>query len=283
MNLCDIAVIKSVLKRHGFNFSKGLGQNFLCDAEVPRQIAARSGADKDTTVLEVGPGMGCLSRELCARAAFVAAVELDGRLAPVLRETLADCDNFALVQGDILKTDIRELCGRYFGGRRAIACANLPYYITTPAITALIDSGCFSSVTVMVQKEVARRICAAPDTADYGAFSLYIAYHAQAEIILEVPSTSFVPQPKVDSAVVRLDIRSQPPVDADRELLFRLIKAAFLQRRKTLVNCLRSYFPGTEREQWERVLERCGLDVRVRGEALGLESYAALAKTIDFL
>ncbi len=236
MDLCDIRVIEGLLRRHGFHFSKSLGQNFLCDETVPYDIAASAGLHEQIGVVEIGPGIGALSRQLCAYGGPVVAVELDRRLAPLLAETMGDLPNFTLVQGDVLKTDLRALCAEHFDGQEVVACANLPYYITTPAITALLECGCFSSVTVMVQKEVAERICAAPGTKAYGAFSLYVAYHATAEQVLSVPRDCFVPSPKVNSAVVRLVPHKVPPVQADERILFSLIKAAFAQRRKTMSN-----------------------------------------------
>ena len=267
--------------RHGFHFSKGLGQNFLCAPHVPPAIAEGAGIDEHTGVLEVGPGIGTLTQELCQRAHQVVSVELDRRLPPVLAETLGEYDNFTLVEGDILKTDIAALCQRELGEGPLVACANLPYYITTPALSALIDSGCFRSITVMVQKEVARRICAKENTADYGAFTVYCQYHAQARIILDVPAGCFIPAPKVDSAVVRLDLFAQNPWQvADERLFFRLVKAAFGQRRKTLLNCLRTGFPQLERQQAADCLAQAGLEEKVRGEQLGLPQFVELTKCI---
>ena len=212
MNLCDIQTIRAVLGRHGFHFSRSLGQNFLTDESVPRRIAEMSGAAEAKNVVEVGPGMGCLTAELCRRAEKVVAVELDRALLPVLDETLAEFDNFEVVQGDVLALDLAALCRDKFGDGRAVACANLPYYITTPAITALLESGAFEQVTVMVQKEVAQRICAAPGTAAYSAFTIYVQYHAAAEILFDVPADCFIPRPKVDSAVLRLRPLAEPAV-----------------------------------------------------------------------
>ena len=192
MNLCDIETIRAVLGRHGFHFSKSLGQNFLTDESVPRRIAEMSGAAECGNAIEVGPGMGCLSAELCRRADKVVAVELDRALMPVLAETLADYDNFEVVHGDVLETDLAALCKEKFGDGKAIACANLPYYITTPAITALLESGAFEQVTVMVQKEVAQRICAPAGKGDYGAFSVFCQYYAEPELLFDVPASCFM-------------------------------------------------------------------------------------------
>lgn len=281
LKLCDIGVIREILSRHGFHFSKSLGQNFLCAPHVPVAIAEGAGIEEETNVLEVGPGIGTLTQELCKRAKKVVCVELDHRLPAVLAETLAEFDNVKVVEGDILKTDLRALCDKEFSAGKIVACANLPYYITTPAITALVDSRCFDAVTVMVQKEVARRICSKPGSSEYGAFTVYVQYHAQAKIILDVPAGCFIPAPKVDSAVVRLDLRKEPPAFVeDEEMFFRVVKAAFAQRRKTLLNCLRQGFSQLSREQLCQCLLQSGLAENVRGECLGLEEFAALAKNI---
>ena len=279
MNLCDIETIRAVLGRHGFHFSKSLGQNFLTDESVPRRIAEMSGAAEAGNVVEVGPGMGCLTAELCRRAEQVVAVELDRALLPVLEETLAEFDNFEVVQGDVLALDLAALCREKFGNGRAVACANLPYYITTPAITALLESRAFEQVTVMVQKEVAQRICAAPGTAAYSAFSIYVQYHAAAEILFDVPADCFVPRPKVDSAVLRLTPLAQPAVETqDEKLFFSLVRAAFNMRRKTLVNALGPVLGDRlGKDGIAALIESVGLNVRVRGERLSLADYARLA------
>jgi 16S rRNA (adenine1518-N6/adenine1519-N6)-dimethyltransferase len=276
MNLCDINTLKPLLKRHGFTFSKGLGQNFLCEESIPVAIAEGAGVDKDTCVIEVGPGVGALTKELLVRADRVTAIELDKRLPALLNETVGDFDNFSLVEGDILKVNLPEICSG-FNGKKTVACANLPYYITTPAITALIECGCFESITVMVQREVARRICARPATSDYGAFTVYINYHAEASVVTEVDRECFIPAPNVDSTVVRLDIRKTPPVASDKKELFKLVKAAFAQRRKTLVNCLSfAYKDKITKSELEDILLSMGLSKNVRGEELSLEEYAEL-------
>ena len=252
MNLCDIETIRAVLGRHGFHFSKSLGQNFLTDESVPRRIAEMSGAAECGNAIEVGPGMGCLSAELCRRA---------------------------VVHGDVLETDLAALCKEKFGDGKAIACANLPYYITTPAITALLESGAFEQVTVMVQKEVAQRICAEPGTAAYSAFSIYVQYHAKAEILFDVPADCFVPKPKVDSAVLKLVPLDKPAVETkDEKLFFSLVRAAFNMRRKTLVNALGPVLGSSmSKEEITALVEAAGLDARVRGERLSLAEYAKLA------
>ncbi len=278
MDLCDLNVLKPLLSKYGFSFSKGLGQNFLCDGEVPSMIAQNARADADTCVLEVGPGVGALTAELCAVSKKVAAVELDKRLFPLLSETLSGFDNFTLIEGDILKTDIREICSS-FDGKKCVACANLPYYITTPAITALINSGCFESITVMVQKEVAERICARPGNKDYGAFTLFVRYHSEPVFIADVPIDRVIPSPMMDSAVVRMDILKEPPVNCDEKLLFKTVKCAFAQRRKTLLNCIAGTF-GLDKADVSAILTDAGIDVNARGETLSLEEFSRVADRI---
>lgn len=285
MQLCDIHVIKDVLGRHGFHFSKSLGQNFLTAQWVPERIAAECGADKDGCALEVGPGMGCLTQELSRTAGQVVAIELDRALFPVLEETLADCPNVEIVHGDVLKTDLNALCREKFGDKPVYACANLPYYITTPAIAALLDSRAFRSVTVMVQKEVAKRICAPAGSSDYGAFSIYVQYHADARILFDVPAGCFVPQPKVDSAVIRLTPLETPSVAVENEkLFFAIVRVAFNQRRKTLANAVQPAFGGKlGKEEILSLIASCGLDARVRGEKLSLAEFGRLADAADRL
>lgn len=285
MRLCDIHVIKDVLSRHGFHFSKSLGQNFLTAQWVPERIAAECGVDKNSCALEVGPGMGCLTNELSKQAEKVVAIELDRALFPVLEETLAECDNVEVVHGDVLKTDLSAICKDKFGDKKVYACANLPYYITTPAISALLDSKIFSGITVMVQKEVAKRICAKADSSDYSAFSIYVQYYADAKILFDVPAGCFVPQPKVDSAVIRLNPLDTPSVSVKNEkLFFAIVRAAFNQRRKTLVNAVSPAFGGRlDKADILSIMKTCNLDERIRGEKLTLEEYAKLADAADDL
>ena len=281
MDLCDINQIKALLGRHGFRFSKSMGQNFLIEHWVPRDIAEASGADTGKGVLEVGPGIGPLTHQLALRADKVVSVELDKALYPILAETMAEHANFELVSGDILKVDIPALVKEKFEGLDAIACANLPYNITTPAITALLEANCFSAVTVMIQREVARRICAAPGTSDYGAFSLFCQYHADCELLFDVPPTCFIPAPKVTSSVVRLVPRPAPQEVDDPDHFFRVIKAAFAQRRKTLLNGLTSAFGSKlSKEELSGVIAACGLPADVRGERLGIPEFAALSREL---
>lgn len=281
MDLCDINQIKALLARNGFRFSKSMGQNFLIESWVPRDIADASGAGPGKGVLEVGPGIGPLTRELSGLADKVVSVELDKALLPILSETLADRPNAEIVPGDILKTNIPALVKEKFDGLDAIACANLPYNITTPAITALLEANCFSTITVMIQREVAKRICAAPGTSDYGAFSLYCQYHAKTELLFDVPNTCFIPAPKVTSSVLRLTPRPAPAEVDDPAHFFKVIKAAFAQRRKTLLNALTTAF-GSQipKEKLQQIILDCGLEATVRGERLGIPEFAALSKAI---
>ena len=279
MNLCDIDQIKALLARHGFRFSKSMGQNFLIQDWVPRDIAAASGAAPGVGVLEVGPGIGPLTRELAGLADRVVSVELDRALLPILAETLGNCPNAEVVSGDILKTDISALVGEKFQCVRAVACANLPYNITTPAITALIEAGCFDSITVMIQREVAKRVCAAPGTADYGAFSVFCQYHTAPEYLFEVPPDCFLPAPKVTSAVVRMVPRPAPAEADDPDHFFRVVKASFALRRKTLANSLAAGL-GMPREEIAQAIQRCSLPAGIRGERLSIPQFAQLSRAL---
>ncbi len=279
MNLCDINQIKSLLARHGFRFSKSMGQNFLIADWVPREIAKASRAHPDAGVLEIGPGIGCLTRELAGRAGKVVSVELDKALLPILEETLAGRDNVEIVPGDILKLDIRQMTRDMPWLSGFAACANLPYNITTPAITALIEAQCFFAITVMIQKEVAQRICAQPGTKDYGAFSVFCQYHTDPELLFEVPPDCFLPAPKVTSAVVRMVPRPVPAEVDDPDHFFRVVKAAFALRRKTLLNSLAANL-DRPREDILRALEACGVPPDTRGERLSIPQFAQLSKAL---
>ncbi len=281
MNLTDYNEIRALLSRHGFRFSKSLGQNFLTAAWVPEDIAESAGLDEQTGVLEIGPGVGCLTRELSKRAGKVVSVELDRSLRPVLAETLRGCENVEVVFGDILKQDIPALLEETMPGLRHVVCANLPYNVTTPVLTALLDCGCFETITVMIQREVARRICAGPGTADYGAFGLFVQWHCETELLFDVPPSCFVPQPKVTSSVIRLTKRAEKPFFAqDEALLFRCIRAAFNQRRKTLPNALSAGVPGLSRERAEQLLTELGFDPRIRGEAVDLAGFVKISNKV---
>ena len=281
MDLCNRNDIQDLLARHGFHFSKALGQNFLIDGSVPLNIAESCGADETTGVLEIGPGIGPLTQQLAKRAGKVVSVELDQRLYPVLGETMAAYDNFTLVEGDIMKCNLPKLVEEHFGGLRPILCANLPYNITTPLLTRIVESRLFDSLTVLIQKEVALRICAQPGTSDYGAFSLLMQYYTEPELILTVPNTCFLPAPKVTSAVIHCPVRKEPPVTVKSEAsLWRCVKAGFAQRRKTLVNSLQTGYK-LPRVRLAQAVEACGLPATNRGERLGLAEYARLADLLD--
>jgi len=282
LDLCNIDGIKALLRRHGFQFSKSMGQNFLIEAWVPAQTAGASGAGPGVAVLEIGPGIGPLTVKLAELAEQVVSVELDRSLLPVLKETLVDHSNVEIVPGDILKLDIRALCEEKYPKLSWVACANLPYNITTPVITALIEAGCFSSITVMIQKEVALRICAQPGTADYGAFSVFCQYHADCRLLYDVPPDCFYPAPRVMSSVIRMDLRKEPPVEvSNEEDFFHLVKVSFAQRRKTLLNGLYAAF-GSDytKEELGEILEECALSKSIRGERLGIPEFAQLAKKL---
>ncbi len=283
MDLCHQDTIFALLRRHGFHFSKSMGQNFLIAPWVPRQTAEASGAGPGVGVLEIGPGIGPLTVQLAALADRVLAVELDRSLFPILEETLADCDNVTLLSGDILKQDIRAMCETHLPGLPRVACANLPYNITTPVLTALIESGCFSSITVMIQREVALRICAAPGTPDYGAFSVFCQYHADCRLLYDVPPECFYPAPRVVSSVIRMDLRQDKPAEVgDPQMFFRVVRASFAQRRKTLLNGLHAAFGADfSKEELGALLEACDLSKSVRGERLGIPEFAQLAKKME--
>lgn len=284
MNLCDISQIRPLLARHGFHFSKAKGQNFLIQSWVPSQIVQASGIDKACGVLEVGPGIGPLTDQLCRSARKVVAVELDTKLKPILAETMAGHENLTLLFADVLKLDLPSLVAEQFQGLRPVACANLPYYITSPVLAALLESRCFSSITVMVQKEVAQRICAAAGTPEYSAFTVFCNYYAAPELLFEVPPSCFLPQPKVTSAVLKLTLRDAPPCHIENEtLFFRVVKASFAQRRKTLLNGLASGFSELKKDQLADILCQCGLSPTIRGETLELEKFAAVANTLHSL
>ena len=281
MNLTDYNEIRALLARHKFRFSKSKGQNFLTAAWVPEDIAASAGLDENTGVVEVGPGVGCLTRELSLRAGKVLSIELDRDLKPVLKETLADCENVELLFADALKLDLAALTEEHMPGMRHVLCANIPYNVTSPLLTAFLEAGCFETVTVMIQREVAKRICAGPGTADYGAFGIFVQWHAVPEMLFDVPPNCFVPQPKVTSSVIRLTRRATPPVTVrDEALFFRVVRAAFNQRRKTLVNALSAQLPETDKGQLEAILTSLGYDARIRGEVLDIPAFARISDAI---
>ena len=281
MRLTDINDIKKLLSSHGFRFSKSMGQNFLTAAWVPEDIAEAAQLDENTGVLEVGPGIGCLTEQLALRAGKVVAVELDNALRPVLSQTLAGKNNVEIIFGDVLKQDIKGLVSEKMQGLRPVVCANLPYNVTSPLITAFLEAECFDSVTVMIQREVAKRICAKPATADYGAFTVLVNWYAEPEMLFDVPPSCFIPQPKVTSSVIRLKTRSEPPVEVkDKALFFRVVRAAFGMRRKTLTNALSANFNELNKADIENLLTACGFDPKIRGEVLSIGDFAAISDAI---
>ena len=280
--LSDIGTIKEILKKHGFSFSKSLGQNFLINPAVCPKMAEMSGAKEGTGVIEIGPGIGVLTCELAKRADKVAAIELDKRLLPVLNETLEEFNNVTIINDDVLKVDLHKLIEDEFAGKKVIVCANLPYYITSPVIMKLLEDKLpIDSITVMVQKEAADRLCAEVGTRQSGAVTAAVNYYAKAKMLFKVSSGSFMPPPKVDSAVIKLDIHDKPAVKADNEeLFFKVIKAAFAQRRKTLLNSLTNSMPY-EKDKIANVLELAKIDPRYRAEQLGLEDFARISNEIN--
>ena len=281
MNLCDRDEIRALLGRHGFRFSKSMGQNFLIDPAVPAAAEA-SGADGSCGVLEIGPGIGPLTAELAQRAGKVVAVELDRALLPVLAETMAPFLNVEIVPGDVLKLDLNALAAEKFAGLTPMVCANLPYNITTPVLEKLALTDCFRAVTVMIQREVAQRLCASQGSGQGGAFSLFLQYRMETEYLFDVPPEKFLPPPKVTSAVMRCVRRDQPAVTvADEDFFFRCVRGGFLLRRKTLANSLSSALPGISRQQVQQALAACGLPADVRGERLTLEEFARLSEILS--
>lgn len=280
MDLCNINQIKGLLRRHGFRFSKSMGQNFLIDPDIPYNIAEASGADAHCGVLEIGPGIGPLTQQLAQRAGRVVAIELDTALLPILQETMAEYDNVTIRHGDILKQNLPELVAEVFDGLTPMVCANLPYNITTPVLTALVDIPAIESITVLIQKEAAQRLTSAKGSAD-GAFPLRLQYEMETECLFDVPPEKFLPAPKVTSTVLRCVRRKEPPVAVrDEAFFFRVIKGAFLLRRKTLSNSLSAALPGWDKAAIADAIAVCGLPASVRGEALTLTEFAALADAL---
>ena len=281
MNLSDINTVRSLLQKNGFTFKKSLGQNFLINPDVCPAMADAA-CDKDTGVIEIGPGIGVLTAELSIKAKRVVAIELDERLKKILPVTLANCDNTEIIYGDVLKTDLIALIAEKFSDCSSVAvCANLPYYITSPIVMSLLESKLpIDSITVMVQKEAAERLCANVGTREAGAVSAAVSYYAEPEILFSVGKDSFMPPPKVDSAVIQLHIRENPPVKVlDEAKFFRLIRASFAQRRKTLVNTV-SNTAGIDKESIKKALAELGLSETVRGERLTLDELAELSNLL---
>ena len=281
MNLCDYNTIRDLLARHGFHFSKSMGQNFLIDPEVPRRIAEASGADAGCGVLEIGPGSGPLTAELARRDGTVVAVELERALLPVLAETMAPYPNVEVVPGDVLKLDLTAIAAEKFQGLTPIVCANLPYNVTSPILEKLVESPCFTAFTVMIQREVARRLCAPQGSSEGGSFSLFLQYYMKPELLFDVPPEKFLPAPKVTSAVIRCVRRERPAVDvADESFFFKVMRGGFLLRRKTLANSLSAALPGIPKESIQQAIADMGLPAAVRGEQLTLEDFAALSAAL---
>ena len=275
--LSDISSIRAVLEKNGFHFSKALGQNFLINPSVCPRMAALSGAADCAGAVEVGPGIGVLTWELSQVAKKVVSIELDKRLLPVLDETLADCDNVKILNADVMKLDLRRMIEEEFPGGEVAVCANLPYYITSPVIMRLLEERLpVTSITVMVQKEAAERLCAHPGERACGAVSAAVWYYAEPEILFQVSRGSFMPAPNVDSAVIRLRIRRTPPVEvADEPFFFRVVRAAFAQRRKTAVNSIANTL-GRSKQAVAAAFDAAGVPQNARAEALTLEDFAAL-------
>ena len=281
-HLSDPGRIKEILTRHGFHFSKSLGQNFLINDSVCPRMAEQCGAEDCAGVIEVGPGIGVLTWELSQVAKKVAAIELDQRLFPVLEETLAGCGNVKIIPGDVMKLDLHRLIREEFGDGPVCVCANLPYYITSPVILRFLEGKLpLKSITVMVQKEAAQRLCARPGTRECGAVSVAVHYRCVPQVLFPVGRGSFLPPPKVDSAVIRLDLLQEPPVQVrDEEWFFKVSRAAFAQRRKTAANSISATL-GIPKGKIEEGLLAAGAPANARAEQLSLEQFAALANALE--
>lgn len=280
-NLSNIGKIKEILSKHGFTFSKALGQNFLVNPSVCPRMAENCGADKETGVIEVGPGIGVLTNELAKVAKKVVAIELDKRLLPVLKETLADHDNVKVINDDVLKVDLHKLISEEFPNMNVVVCANLPYYITSPVIMKLLEEKLpISALTVMVQKEAGQRICAEVGSRQSGAVTVAVNYYSKPSLLFNVSAGSFMPAPKVDSCVIRLDVSSEPTVSViDDKSFFRVVKGAFAQRRKTLSNSMSSSM-GIDKQTVKAILEKAGIPENARAEQLKMEQIANIADAL---
>ena len=272
--------VKEVLERHGFKFSKSLGQNFLIDGNIVRKIVSEANITSNDYVLEIGPGMGTLTEELALRAKKVVAVELDNTLIPILEETIGKYNNVEVIHGDILKVDIEKLINDKLNGGPIKVVANLPYYVTTPIIGKLIEDNLnIDSIIVMVQKEVAERMVAQPGGKEYGTLSVFINFYCQPEIIVKVPKTVFMPQPKIDSAIIKLKIKKELP-EIDRDKFSKVVKASFSKRRKTIINSLSSYGFNIDKDIIREVLENANIDLNIRAENLSIEDFIKISKTL---
>ncbi len=282
-NLASPRVIKEILSEYEFRFSKSLGQNFLVDEGALAGILSGADISEDDCVLEIGPGFGTLTQRLCGAAKKVVCVEIDKTVIPILEENLKDFDNFEIINDDVMKIGIKSLAEEKFGTENVKVAANLPYYITTPIIMMLLESKVkFKSITVMVQKEVAKRLCASEGTKDFGAISLAVQYFCNANYLFDVPNTSFMPPPKVTSTVVRLDLLDKPRVSVKKEeMFFKTVKASFAQRRKTLLNALSNAgFSGFSKAEISEILKNIGIDEKRRGETLSIDEFARLADAL---
>lgn len=284
LELTDIGTIKALLARHGFHFSKALGQNFIVNPSVCPRMADESDIDSESGVIEIGAGIGVLTAELAKRAKKVVCIELDSKLLPILDETLADFDNIEIINADVLKTDLAALIEEKFGGMPVYVCANLPYYITSPVIMTLLESRLpLKAVTVMVQREAAQRLCAPVGSRLSGAVTVAVDYYAEARKLFDVSAGSFMPAPKVDSSVIRLDIREKPGIEvSDEKLFFSMVHAAFSQRRKTASNSISSG-TGIPKAVVAEAIERCGFPPSVRAESMTAEQLAALCEALNEL
>lgn len=277
------AYVKEVLAKHGFKFSKSLGQNFLIDGNIVRNIVSESNITKDDYVLEIGPGIGTLTEELAINAKKVVAVEIDRSLLPILDETLVSYDNVEIVYGDILKIDIEKLIEDKLDRGPVKLVANLPYYVTTPIIAKLIEGDLnLESITVMVQKEVAERMAAGPGSKSYGSLSVFVNFYCDPEILMKVPKTVFMPQPKIDSSVIKLNLKKELP-DVDRKKLFKVVRAGFSKRRKTILNALSSYGFDIEKDEIRVILEKIDISPRERAERLSLEDFIKITEALPSL
>lgn len=282
MDLCNLSVIKSVMADAGITFRKEFGQNFLINRIIPEEIAEQCTDDKESMILEIGPGIGCLTAELASRYSKVVAVEIDKGLIPVLDKTLAEFDNVTVINADVMKIDLAALIAEHSEGRPVSVCANLPYYITTPILMMLLESGIkFSTITVMVQNEVAQRLVAEPGKADYGAITAVLGYYGTVRRLFKVSAGSFVPAPKVDSAVIRIDLYREPKFEPKSEKLFKsLVKAAFEMRRKTLQNAISAKLQGYSKEDIKSAIVAIGHSETVRGECLSTEDFINLSNRL---